>query len=126
MRFQSQLGQTKVDFNNQGKNAPQCFAFWLENFLFKIEIACGKKLKQCVATSLKVVFNDLTFGDLMNCKFNFREVPGAQLWFELVEADSPGDQFNKLLIFVTQTIVDGFSFANCSILTKWFGNLVRY
>ncbi len=27
MRFQSQLGQTKVDFNNQGKNAPQCVAF---------------------------------------------------------------------------------------------------
>jgi hypothetical protein len=27
MRFQSQLGQTKVDFNNQGKNAPQCLAF---------------------------------------------------------------------------------------------------
>jgi hypothetical protein len=27
MHFQSQLGQTKVDFNNQGKNAPQCVAF---------------------------------------------------------------------------------------------------
>jgi hypothetical protein len=23
MRFQSQLGQTKVDFNNQGKNTPR-------------------------------------------------------------------------------------------------------
>ncbi len=53
MRFQSQLGQTKVDFNNQGKNAPQCLAFWLEIFLFKIEIVSGKKLKQRVATSLK-------------------------------------------------------------------------
>jgi hypothetical protein len=52
MRFQSQLGQTKVDFNNQGKNAPQCVAFWLEIFLFKIEIACGKKLKRCVPMSL--------------------------------------------------------------------------
>jgi hypothetical protein len=27
MRFQSQLGQTKVDFNNQGKNAQQYDAF---------------------------------------------------------------------------------------------------
>jgi hypothetical protein len=52
MHFQSQLGQTKVVFNNQGKNAPQCVAFQLEIFLFKIEIACGKKLKQHVATSL--------------------------------------------------------------------------
>ncbi len=56
MRFQSHLGQTKVDFNNQGKNAPQCIAFWLEIFLFKIEIACGKKLKLRVATSLKHEF----------------------------------------------------------------------
>jgi hypothetical protein len=53
MRFQSHLGQTKVDFNNQGKNALQCVAFWLEIFLFKIEIACGKKLKRRVATSPK-------------------------------------------------------------------------
>ncbi len=53
MRFQSQLGQTKVDFNNQGKNAPQWLAFWLEIFLFKIEIAHVKKLKRRVATSLK-------------------------------------------------------------------------
>ncbi len=45
MRFQSQLGQTKVDFNNQGKNATQRIAFWLEIFLFKIEIACGKKVE---------------------------------------------------------------------------------
>jgi hypothetical protein len=52
MHFQSQLGQTKVDFNNQGKNAPQRIAFWLEIFLFKIEIACGKKLKRRGATSL--------------------------------------------------------------------------
>jgi hypothetical protein len=27
MCFQSQLGQTKVDFDNQGKNTPQCIAF---------------------------------------------------------------------------------------------------
>jgi hypothetical protein len=53
MRFQSQLGQTKVVFNNQGKNAPQCNAFRLEIFLFKIEIAFGKKLKRHVARSLK-------------------------------------------------------------------------
>jgi hypothetical protein len=46
------LGQTKVDFNNQGKNAQQCFAFLLEIVLFKIEIACGKKLKRRVVTSL--------------------------------------------------------------------------
>jgi hypothetical protein len=53
MNFQSQLGQTKVDFNNQGKNLPQCVAFLLEIFLFKIEIAFGKKLKRRVATSLQ-------------------------------------------------------------------------
>ncbi len=45
MRFQDKLGQTKVVFNNQGKNAPQCITFWLEIFLFKIEIACGKTFK---------------------------------------------------------------------------------
>ncbi len=53
MHFQSHPGQNMVDFNNQGKNAPQCIAFWLEIFLFKIEIACGKKLKRRVTTSLK-------------------------------------------------------------------------
>ncbi len=53
MRFQNKLGQTKVDFNNQSKSALQCIAFWLEIFLFKIEIACSKKLKWHVATSLK-------------------------------------------------------------------------
>jgi hypothetical protein len=53
MHFQSQQGQTKVVFNNQGKNASQCVGFCLEIFLFKIEIACGKKLKQHVAMSLK-------------------------------------------------------------------------
>ncbi len=53
MRFQSQLGQTKVDFNNQGKNMLQRIAFWLEIFLFKIEIECGNKLKWSVETSLK-------------------------------------------------------------------------
>ncbi len=51
MHFLSQLGQIKVDFNNQDKNALQCDAFWLEIFLFKIEIACGKKLKWRVTTS---------------------------------------------------------------------------
>ncbi len=50
--FQSQLGQTKVVFNNRSKNASQCVAFWLEIFLFKIEIAFGKKLKLDVATNL--------------------------------------------------------------------------
>jgi hypothetical protein len=30
MHFQSQLGQTKVVFNNQGKNSLQCVAFLLE------------------------------------------------------------------------------------------------
>ncbi len=53
MRFQSQLGQTKIDFNNQDNNALQYVAFWLEIFLFKIEIKCGKKLKWHVAMSLK-------------------------------------------------------------------------
>jgi hypothetical protein len=52
MHFQSQQGQTKVDFNNQGKNAMQCDAFRLEIFLYKFEIACGKKLKRRVAMSL--------------------------------------------------------------------------
>jgi hypothetical protein len=51
MRFQSKLGQTKVEFNNQGKNASLCVAFRLEIFLFKIEIACGKKLKRRVTPS---------------------------------------------------------------------------
>jgi hypothetical protein len=49
--FQSQLGQTKVVFNNLGKNAPHCIAFRLEIFQVKIEITWGKKLKQDVATS---------------------------------------------------------------------------
>ncbi len=40
-------------FNNHCKNAPQCVALWLEIILFKIEITCGKKLKQHVATRLK-------------------------------------------------------------------------
>jgi hypothetical protein len=60
MRFQSQLGQTKVDINNQGKNGPQCIAFSLEIFLFKIEIAWGKKLKRHVATSLYHDLNDFS------------------------------------------------------------------
>jgi hypothetical protein len=33
MRIQSQLGQTKVDFNNQGKNALQCLSFRLDSKL---------------------------------------------------------------------------------------------
>ncbi len=44
MCFHCQLGQTKVVFNSQGKNAPQYIAFSLEIILFKIEITCGKKL----------------------------------------------------------------------------------
>jgi hypothetical protein len=38
--------------SNQGKNVPQCVAFSLEIFLFKIEIARGNKLKWDVAMSL--------------------------------------------------------------------------
>jgi hypothetical protein len=45
-------------FNNLGKNAPQWVAFWLEIFLFKIDIACGKKLKRHVATSLNLINGD--------------------------------------------------------------------
>jgi hypothetical protein len=53
MCFQSQLGQTKVVFYNQGKNALQDFGFSIEILRFKIKIACGKMLKRDVATSLK-------------------------------------------------------------------------
>ncbi len=48
MHFQCKPGQTKVVFNNQGKNALQWVVFWIGFFLFKIEIACYKKLKQDV------------------------------------------------------------------------------
>jgi hypothetical protein len=37
---------TKNVFNTQGKSAPEYIAFSLEIFLFEIEIAWGKMLKQ--------------------------------------------------------------------------------
>ncbi len=48
---QSQLGQTKVVVDNQGKNALVLVAYSIGIFLFKIEIECGKKLKQDVKVS---------------------------------------------------------------------------
>jgi hypothetical protein len=43
--FSKPAGANHGCFYNQGKNALQHFGFSIEIFLFKIEIACGKKLK---------------------------------------------------------------------------------
>jgi hypothetical protein len=60
MRFQSQLGQTKVDFNNQGKNSPPMRCVLIRNFLIqnwnrmqqKIETACcNEPLKTTIAVT---------------------------------------------------------------------------
>jgi len=52
MGFQGQVGQTKVHFLNQGKNATLCAAFRLGIFLFENKHACVKKLKQRGPTQL--------------------------------------------------------------------------
>jgi hypothetical protein len=54
MHIQSQQGQTKVHFYNQGKNATLCIAFWFGIFLFeyekhmlqRVENVCKHALKQ--------------------------------------------------------------------------------
>ena len=45
MHFQSQLGQTKVVYYKQGKNATKCFMFSLGKSLSKIENARIKKVE---------------------------------------------------------------------------------
>ncbi len=49
MRFQSQQGQTKIVFDNQGKNATQCdvFSFWIFQFK-KWKCLCQKFQMACV------------------------------------------------------------------------------
>ena len=42
--------------SNQGKNATLCVTFWLGLFLFEIENACVKKLKQDATTSLSTYY----------------------------------------------------------------------
>jgi hypothetical protein len=53
MGFQNQLGQTKVFLITKEKISTKFIAFSRENFIFKIEIACNKKLKWDVAMNLK-------------------------------------------------------------------------
>ena len=45
MRFQSQVDQTKVDFDNQGKNASKCVTVSLGKLLLILKTPASKKVE---------------------------------------------------------------------------------
>ncbi len=51
--IQAVKANPRLILSKQGKNVPQYVAFSFENFLFKIKIACSKKLKRDVPMSLQ-------------------------------------------------------------------------
>ena len=57
MCFQSQVDQTKVVFDNQGKNAKQFDTFSLGKFLLKLKMQASKKVDTaCANAPLKAIF----------------------------------------------------------------------
>jgi len=118
MHFQSQLGQTKVHFSNQGKNASLCIAFWWGIFLFKNRNAWVKKLRQYLPITRWTWILTFTWIDLKNwslwklwqrrfiiCFFEVRFLAALASWlcrlhrFGLFLADHLGKKFGHQFFF---------------------------
>ncbi len=67
--FQAVPANRRFFSTNQSKIATLCVAFWLEIFLFKIENACVKKLKQLYVLNVSWIHNVSIQENVSSCLF---------------------------------------------------------